>query len=419
MRDDLAMKTITKLTPSLKELTLILLMFYTSSCRKQDVLSGLDQIAENSHLFEGKRVGLIANHTAVDRSGQTILQIFRDLPDTRVTALFGPEHGFTGQAAAGDSVSHQQIGNIPVFSLYGEINKPTPEMLTNVDVLVYDIMDIGARYYTYISTMGLAMEAAAERKIPFVVLDRPNPIGGSIVQGSWLEKEQFSFVGKYPVPVRHGLTSGELARMIDGQGWLGENRRVELVVIPLVNWSREQFFDDSRSDFIPPSPNIPSLETALLYPGTCLFEGTNISEGRGTDQPFALIGSPWLDSRKVLTDAGSVDGFSLRDTTFTPIPIPGKALYPKWENQVCHGLSVKITDRQLADPFRLAIRLLEIIQKIHPDSLEWRAVHFDRLAGSPEWRKKISTGQSADSLWQKVESTIFQFNSIRAKYLLY
>lgn len=402
-------------------ITLILNLssFIFLSCSDKPVLTGLDQIDEFKHLFTGKRVGLIANHTAVDSHGQTILQRFQQLPGIKVTALFGPEHGFLGQAAAGDTIGHHQIKNIPVYSLYGATTKPTPVMLANVDILVYDIQDVGTRYYTYISTMGLAMEAAADLHIPFVVLDRPNPIGGKLVQGAWLDSSRASFVGKYPVPVRHGLTSGELAQMISGEGWLGENRRLNLTIIAAKNWKREMLYDESGLKFIPPSPNMPSLETALLYPGTCLFEGTNLSEGRGTTKPFALIGAPWLDSEKILEETGHMNGLTLSDTSFIPHDLPGKASHPKWENRLCNGIYVNITNRHEADPFLLAIRLLEVIQKIHPDSLEWRPAHFDRLAGSPLWREAISRRQATDSLWQKAEAEIHHFYDWRKKYLLY
>ena len=273
--------------------------FLILACEKQSntpiVKTGLDRVNEYQSLFAGKRVGIITNHTAYNANDKHIIDIFLEMKDAEVVALFGPEHGIKGDEDAGSVITDDKMGEIPIYSLYGKTRKPTYEMLKECNILIYDIQDIGARYYTYISTMGLAMEAAAENDIPFVVLDRPNPINGKDVEGNLLEKEFATFVGMYPVPVRHGLTVGEYAQMINSEKWLSNEVQVDLKVIQMQGWERDMWYDETGLKWRPPSPNIPDLQVATIYPGTCLFEGTNISEGRGTYQPFLKIGAPWFN----------------------------------------------------------------------------------------------------------------------------
>lgn len=258
------------------------------------VTTGLDNIGEYNQLFAANRVGIITNHTAYSSGGQYIVDVFRNIENTRLTALFSPEHGIEGDEEAGKTVEGRIDAryNLPIYSLYGKTNKPTAEMLKNIDVFVFNIQDIGARFYTYISTMSLAMEAAAECGKRFVVLDRPNPINGLKVEGNILKPQFASFVGMHPVPVRHGMTVAELATMFNQQGWLKNAARADLSVVPMKGWRRRMWYDQTGLTFIKPSPNIPDLQTAALYPGLCLLEGTNVSEGRGTEMPFGQFAHP-------------------------------------------------------------------------------------------------------------------------------
>ena len=274
--------------------TIQIVLFYFIVNVSCQTLTGLDQIRKFDSLFSGKKIAIITNHTAVNKNQVHISDIFAAIPESRIIAYFGPEHGIKGNEAAGSKIEHKKSeALIPVYSLYGKTLKPTEEMLKNVDILVFDIQDIGARFYTYIWTMALAMEAATENNIPFVVLDRPNPINGIQVEGNILENEFSTFVGLYPIVVRHGLTIGELANMFNEEGWLKNGVKADLKVIKLKNWDRGRWLDQTELPFIATSPNMPNLETATVYPGLCLLEGTNVSEGRGTDEPFLQFGSPW------------------------------------------------------------------------------------------------------------------------------
>ncbi|GIT52778.1 MAG: hypothetical protein Ct9H300mP15_29910 [Gemmatimonadota bacterium] len=289
----------------------------------RQVRSGIEVLLSDSlHLVQGKNVGLLTNHTGIYWTsdgivGSTIDALY-EANNVDLVALYAPEHGIRGQEQAGaaiDSGRDERTG-VPIHSLYGEVRKPTPAMLEGVDVLLFDMQDIGARYYTYVSTMALAMEAAGEQDIPFIVLDRPNPVRGDVVQGNLLKPGYETFVGMYPVPMRHGMTAGELAQLYVGEFGL----EVDLHVVPLDGWTRDMTFDQTQLPWVPPSPNMPSLESALAYPGTCLFEGTPISVGRGTDRAFQWVGAPWLDGVQLAESLNGygINGVRFESTTFTP-----------------------------------------------------------------------------------------------------
>jgi len=277
----------------LVNVTCVLTVWLAVTCPAA-VRTGLDNIGAHTDLFKGKRVGIIANHTSCNSEGKYIVDVFRAMEGVRVVALFSPEHGLRGSEEAGAKIGNgtDPISGLPVFSLYGKISKPTPQMLADVDVLVFDIQDVGARFYTYLYTMSLAMEAAAENGKRFVVLDRPNPIDGVQLEGPVLESKFATFVGLHPIPVRYGLTVGELAKTINGEGWLGRGIKADLTVVPLTGWQRHMWFDQTGLRFIKPSPNMPDLETATIYPGLCLLEGTNLSEGRARPGLFASSAPP-------------------------------------------------------------------------------------------------------------------------------
>ncbi len=381
------------------------------------VQTGADQLQDYQHLFQGRRLGIVANHTAVNAGGRHIVDIFRNMPGVRVTALFGPEHGFEGSAADGQSIQDDSLADIPVYSLYGRSHKPGPEMLRDVDMLVFDIQDIGARYYTYIWSLSYIMDTAAERGLPLIVLDRPNPITAAHVQGA--VNDTSSFVGRFPVAARHGMTVAELARMFKGEGWVPDS--LKLTLIPMRNYRRDLWYDQTGLPFIAPSPNMGSLDIATVYPGMCLIEGTNLSEGRGTESPFLLTGAPWLNSRRAARSLNELNlpGARFIDTTFTPRHIPGKAHHPKYQDTLCRGVYVKVTDRLRFRPFSTALRLLHTIKTQHPDSLRFSRGRFDRLAGSARIRLALEEGSG----WQRLETLtrygLDTFRQQRHKYLLY
>lgn len=380
------------------------------------VRTGLDQVARYQDLFAGKRVGIIANHTSYNRDGIHVVDVFRQMPDVRVVALFGPEHGFRGIAEAGVRVGDEidTATGLPIHSLYGKTRKPTPEMLADVDVLVFDIQDVGARFYTYLYTMSLAMEAAAEGGKRFVVLDRPNPINGLQVEGPILERAFASFVGMYPVPVRYGLTIGEFARMVNGEGWLAGGIRSDLTVVPLTGWRRELWYDRTGLRFIRPSPNMPDLETAALYPGLCLLEGTNLSEGRGTPKPFRQFGAPWIDAKALASrlNALNLPGLRFVPTVFTPTA-------SKHQGSECHGVEIILTDRDRLEPFWTGVLIVNEVHWLHPDRFEWRAAHFDRLCGTAVIREAIIARKPLQPLKAAWTAESGAFDRTRQKYYLY
>ena len=264
---------------------------------KNTVRTGLDVLLEDyPDLLVGKTIGLVTNHTGISRDNKKNYTLLQNSSNIFLKKIFAPEHGFYGEASAGAKVDYDSIKNTKgpeIISLYGKTRKPSPDMLDDLDLIIYDIQDIGARFYTYISTLGIVMEAAGENDVDVMVLDRPNPIGGEIVEGAILDTSFKSFVGYYPIPVRYALTVGELSQMAINEGWLSSNPP-SLTIIKMDGWKRNMFYDDTGLPWVPPSPNIPDLETAIIYPGMCLYEATNVSEGRGTNNPFKQIGAPWM-----------------------------------------------------------------------------------------------------------------------------
>jgi uncharacterized protein YbbC (DUF1343 family) len=286
-------------------------------------------------------------------------------------------------------------------------------MLEDVDVLIFDIQDIGARYYTYVWTMALAMRAAAEHGRAFIVLDRPNPIGGVRVDGTVLDPAFTSFVGLYPVPMRHGMTAGELAMLVNTE--FGVN--ADLTVIPARGWSRTAWYDATGLPWVPTSPNMPSLESAAHYPGTCLFEGTNLSVGRGTAEPFRHIGAPWLDADALVARlaAFALPGVTFDTTTFTPAS-PGD---DKYDGEVLRGIRFTVTDREMYDPAATAVVVLEEIRALHPDSFQFRDAAFDRLAGTDRLRLDLVAGVPAMTIVAAWSAPLDRFLAVRQRYLLY
>ena len=340
---------------------------------EHQVQTGLDVlINEKLEIIKGKKVGLVTNHTGVDRSGKPNYEILIQLSDVDLQTIFAPEHGFFGNVSRGQKFDDLKQDGFPViYSLYGKTDKPTPDMFEGLDVIIYDIQDIGARFYTYISTLGLVMEAAAEADIAVIVLDRPNPLNGITIEGPVLDINYKSFVGMYPIPIRYVLTIGELAKMIIGEKWI--EHVPELTVIKMAGWKRTMYYDDTGLSWISPSPNIPDLETAILYPGMCLFEGTNVSEGRGTDHPFQYIGAPWIDSSKIIKamEQKHLPGVVYEPISFMPISIPGKSLKPKFENETCYGIKIILLEKNIYKSVATAAQLLKTIQELYPEKFQW------------------------------------------------
>ncbi len=401
----------------------VIALLFWQACATEPLQTGLDQKEELHALLRQQRVGIITNQTGYSSAGEHIIDVISSFDDVTVAALFGPEHGFRGAAEAGAKIDTglDVTRNLPVYSLYGVTRKPTPEMLADIDVLVFDIQDIGARFYTYIYTMALAMEAAAVADVRFVVLDRPNPITGTHVEGNILEPDYATFVGLYPIPVRHGMTIAELARMFNEEGWLSDSVKAKIEVLPMRNWRRGDWYDDTGLAFRKPSPNMPTLATATVYPGLCLLEGTNVSEGRGTHRPFELFGAPWINSDTLCKalNALQLPGVQFLPAGFLPVSIPGVATNPKYANRDCFGAEVQVTHRNEFEPYWTGIQIVNTIQRLYPDSLNWRPRGFDRLAGTGRIRTAISQQQDLRALRLSWQDELERFAKIRARYLLY
>lgn len=378
------------------------------------VKNGIDVIERHAHLFEGKRLGLVTGPTGLDRKLKSTIDIFNEGFDLK--ALYSPEHGVRGNFQAGVSVGTyiDEGTGITAYSLYGDSRKPTPEMLGDIDVLVMDIQDIGSRYYTYLYTMSYCMEACAENKKTFVCLDRVNPIGGLEVEGGILDAGYASFVGRHPIPPRYGLTAGELALLFNSEYGIF----CEMEVVKAEGWQRDMYFQDTGLIWVNPSPNITSVETALLYNGTCLFEGTNLSEGRGTTKPFELIGAPWLEPFKL---AERMNGKALPGVLFRPVYF--EPAFSKHKGRQCKGVQVHVTDFKAIRPLEVGLQLLYEIMDFAPDKFQWvppvreKGRYFiDLLAGGEDVRLRTYEAGELLEKWRG-ESSVFK--SLKEKYHLY
>jgi uncharacterized protein YbbC (DUF1343 family) len=405
-----------------KKLTLLALFLLVFSSwntaeakpRQKKVELGVETLfREHKNLLKGKRVGLITNPTGVDSELRSSVDLFAEDPDIELTALYGPEHGVRGDAQAGDKVDYyiDEKTGLPVYSLYGDTRKPTPEMLKNVDILVFDIQDVGARFYTYIYTMAYAMEAAKEQGIPFVVLDRPNPLGGEVVEGPVLEEKYSSFVGKYPIPLRHGMTVGELAQLFNEEFGIG----ADLTVVKMKKWKRSFDYDETNLPFVMPSPNMPTLETAYVYPGTGLIEGTNVSEGRGTTKPFELLGAPFINGTELSEKLNNLhlDGVKFRAASFTPS-------FSKHSGQLSHGVQVYVTDREKYQSVETGLHIVKTIHDLYGEEFSFnKSGNFDLLIGNSWVREELEKGTDVEDIITKWQKDTKAFKKIRKQYLLY
>ena len=374
------------------------------------VMTGIDVLVRDGfQQLSGARVGLITNHTGVDGEGHSTIRRLHIARNVDLVRIFSPEHGIEGKLdTAIDDHGAETATGTPIFSLYGEVRRPTPEMLREIDTLVFDIQDIGTRFYTYVSTMGNAMLAAAEHGIRFVVLDRPNPINGVTVAGPVLDEGKQSFVGFHRIAVRHGMTVGELAQMLATE----LNLDLDLQVIQMRGWHRSDYFDQTGLPWVNPSPNMRNLEAALLYPGIGLLETTNVSVGRGTESPFQIIGAPWLDGPSLATGLNNLGlpGVGFTATRFTPESSTFAGI-------ACNGIKIVITNRARLDSVHLGFEIARLLVKLYPQT--WQVDSYLRLLGNEQTLAAIKAGHGSDRIETAYAEDLQLFLRRRSRYLLY
>ncbi len=381
---------------------------------------GLDVLlAERLDLVAGRRIGLVASVSSTDAQLVGTAERLYGQADVNLMALFGPEHGLHGQAQAGVEVNvytDPRLG-VPVYSLYGQTYKPTPDMLANLEALVVDLQDGGVRFYTYLSTLAYVLQAAAEAKLPVIVLDRPAPINGVTFEGPVLDPAYSSFVGMYPIPIRYGMTVGEMAGLFNEHFGIG----CDLTVVLMRNWGRDCWFDQTGLPFVPPSPNLPTLSAMTAYPGMCLVEGTNVSEGRGTTKPFEYIGAPWIEAdplARALNDL-AMPGVRFRPVYFTPA-------FSKHQGQPCAGVHLYVTDQDRFRPVETALRLIAQIKETYPDQFAWREPwtpggHYpvDLLSGGRSVREHLDDNKPVSDLLGHWQAGLQAYATVRAQFLRY
>ena len=363
--------------------------------------------------FKGKRVALLTNNSGIDRAGRLDIDLIAQHKDLKLVALLAAEHGIRGDAMNGVQISDETDPKtgVPVYSLYkAEDRGPTDEMLKDVDVIVYDLQEVGGRTWTYVSSMALSMQAAARKKIPFVVLDRPNPIGGEIIEGAVLDPKFKSFVGMYPIPARHGMTVGELATLFNQKYGINS----ELIVVRAENWRRSQWQDETGLPWVNPSPNLRSLAALTSYPGTVYFEGTTLTEGRGTDRPFEQIGAPWLNAPEV---ARLMNERRLPGVRFEAITMAVAPTAAKHKGLTIPAIRFVITDRNAYRPVRASLLLIDQIRRLHPTDFAWRP-SIDRLTGTDKVRLAIDAGQ-LEPLLEEWDRSAAESRETRKPFLLY
>ncbi|MFL5606710.1 MAG: exo-beta-N-acetylmuramidase NamZ domain-containing protein [Gemmatimonadaceae bacterium] len=375
------------------------------------VIPGVEVLVTDSlHLVRGKRVGLLTNHSGRDRAGRSTIDILFRAPGVSLTALYGPEHGIRGDARAGEKISStvDSATGVKIYSLYGDVQVPTADMLKDIDVLVYDIQDVGARVYTYEWTLALTANTA---KKPIIILDRPDPIRADRIEGNILDPKFASLVGQYPVALRYGLTPGELLRYLAGAKLID----AEIHVVPMKNYRRSMWYDETGLPWITPSPNLRNLDAELLYPGTVFFEGTTATEGRGTDDPFTLIGASWMtDNAALAVELNALSLPGVRFDTATRTIEPGY----KFAGQTIPMLKLRVTDRNAVRPVELGIRMLRAIYARHPNDFKWRERQIDRLAGTDRLRTAVEQN-TVDALIAEWNADAVRFGAMVAPYRIY
>ena len=373
------------------------------------VATGADVLAaERFAPLKGLRVGLITNASGVDSAGTRLIDRMYKTPGVRLAAIFSPEHGLYGNLDDKVASGVEPATGLPLFSLYGGVERPTDAMLEGIDVLVFDVQDAGVRFYTYATTMAYAMEAAAKKGIEFYVLDRPNPLSGAMVQGPMMDKDLKSFVGYFPMPVRHGMTVGELAEMFNAENRIG----AKLHVIRMRGYKRGEWYDDTELQWMNPSPNLRTLTEATLYPGVAMVEGANVSVGRGTETPFELLGAPWTDGKKLAAylNQRKIPGVSFEPADFTPNA-------SSYKNQACHGIRIALVDRQALDAAALGIEIADALHRLYPT--EFQIDKTLEMVGARWVLKAINDGSDPQSIVDRWRVSVADFRRLRAQYLLY
>ncbi|HUU27720.1 MAG TPA: DUF1343 domain-containing protein [archaeon] len=388
-------------------------VFRAAACQAgagNTVQTGLDVLREKDFdILQGLKVGLVTNHTGRDSRGVSIIELFSACQELELAAVFTPEHGLEGTGEGKYDSGRLEGRDLPVYSLYGDTRKPKPEWLRGLDVLIFDMQDIGTRFYTYITTMALCMQAAAGAGVLFIVLDRPNPVGGLVVEGPVLEKDlQGNFIAYYPIPVRHGMTVGELALLFNKEFGIG----AELEVVPMKSWRRSMYFDQTGLPWVNPSPNMRSLDAAILYPGLGIAEATNLSVGRGTECPFELYGAPYVNGHTLAGELNKkgLEGVLFKDTTFIPVS-------HKFKNQRCGGVRALVTDRTRLRSLTAGMYLLSTLKRMYPETFDLS--NIDLWIGRKEVKEKIAGGEAVEKIIAGWEKELSSFSSLRKKYLLY
>jgi len=371
--------------------------------------TGIDILEEENFApLRGKTIGLITNQTGVDSQGRRTIDVLAHAPDVKLVALFSPEHGIAGKADAAIANATDAATGLPIYSLYGETRRPTPEMLENLDALVFDIQDAGVRFYTFITTMAYCMEEAAKRHITFIVLDSPNPLGGEVIEGPMLDPDRASFVGYFPMPVRYGMTIGELARMFNAENHIGADLRV----FPLRNWRRSETYDETGLAWIPPSPNLRTLDAAFLYPGIEILQAAGVSVGRGTDTPFEIFGAPWIHADALAAELNhrNVPGANFAAADFTPTD----GLY---QGQLCRGVRITVIDRPALHPMLMGLEIADALGKLYPGNFD--SAKMIALVGSQSTVDALEHGTPPAQIVASWALALSKFRKLRNKYLLY
>jgi len=397
----------------------ITVLFFAAAHAHSQVVLGLENLLSgHQDLIEGKQIGIIANHTSLDSQGRSIADLISQR--AKVIAVFGPEHGFRGNVDDGVDIKNHVESGLRVFSLYGDYREPTRAMLKDIDVLIYDIQDVGVKFYTFISSLFLAMDAAKRDGIPIIVLDRPNPIDATRVEGQITLPTNASFVGAAPLPARYGMTVGELAQMFNRETYLGFGLNAKLTVVKMTGYQRTMWYDETGLPWTKPSPNMPDLETATVYPGMCLFEGTNLSEGRGTQTPFLTVGAPYIDGEKWLKSIPKalMAGVEMRVVSFTPRSIKGMDENPKYKDVLCHGLMLHVIDRKQYQPIPLSVAMLCSAAKLFAKDFKTRK-YLDNLWGNEDLRAMLESGEDFASILKTTEDGLARFQKVCEKYLMY
>ena len=372
--------------------------------------------------LKGKRVGIVSNPASIDAEFQHIVRSIATAPGVTLAAIFGPQHGY--RADVQDNMietghASDPTRGVPVYSLYSETREPTAEMLKGLDALIIDLQDVGSRIYTFVYTMANCLRAAKKHRLPVIVTDRPNPIGGEKIDGSMLVEGFESFVGQFPIPMMHGMTIGELARLFNDAFGIG----ADLTVVEMENWQRPMYYEDTGLPWVMPSPNMPTVETAVVYPGTVLFEGTNVSEGRGTTRPFELIGAPWVDAERL---GETLDAYGLPGVRFRPVVF--EPTFQKHSRQACGGCQIHVVDRVTFPVLESAIAVLVEIRRQNHEKFAWRQppyeyehtkLPFDILSGSSELREQIEGGQQVSVIAAGWAPALDRFRAARKPFLLY